>query len=176
MIYYFTPNRSDKNLGKACNDHCSIVPDSEDWICLMDQDIMFLNPHSAKLIEDVIEKYGSEYELFSCYTNRLKVEHQLPEGFDQEGDVRRNIEIANWYYNNYFSEVFEVKKGVAGLLMLFQKKTWERIKFKDGIIGVDWTFSNDVLRSGGKIGLMKGLYVYHLYRMFNKHSNIDHLR
>lgn len=180
-VYYFSPNRGDKMLGEWYNRHCELVPNDTDWICLTDHDAMFLHPYSAKLIEDAIKQHGNEYDLFSCYTNRLGLKHQLPEGMDNDWGIRKNIEIANKYYDKYYCDVEQTSHATAGVFMLFQKKTWKANKFQDGIIGkdgafIDWKFSNNILQSGGKIGILKGLFIYHLYRMWKKSTNIDHLR
>jgi hypothetical protein len=67
--------------------------------------------------------------------------------------------------------VKRIRRQVAGLFMLFQKKLWRQFPFREGpIIGedgqyFDWEFSTRVLRAGRSIALIKGLYLLHYYRM-----------
>lgn len=180
-VYYFSPNRGDKKLGEWYNKHCELVPNDDDWICITDHDVMFLTPHSAKLIEDVIKLHGATYQLFSCLTNRLGLKYQTPYGMDHGRDVLAQVKIAEQHYSKHYTKVERCMKPTAGLFMLFQKKTWKDNKFMPGIVGrdgkfIDWQFSNGILKSGGKIGLMKGMYVYHLYRLGKSTRQIDHLR
>jgi len=56
MIYYFAPFDPLKRIGKSHNDHCALVPDPEDWICVTDSDVLFLLPDSKKQITDVIAR------------------------------------------------------------------------------------------------------------------------
>lgn len=52
--------------------------------------------------------------------------------------------------------------------MLFPKRVWNQVKFKENINYFDDEFSKEVIKKGGKLGLMKGLYVYHLYRIWSE--------
>lgn len=174
-IYYFTPMRGDKNLGSAINSHCELVKNEEDWICIIDQDTCFLYPFVSKQIEDVIEKHGETYQLFSCVTNRLGLDWQLPYGLSKDTNISNHYIIAEKHFKEYYDEVVESKSPTAGLFMLFKKKTWFNNKFEDGIITkhgvfIDWYFSASILKKGGKIGIMKGLYLFHYYRLHQKNA------
>ena len=54
--------------------------------------------------------------------------------------------------------------------MLFRKTTWSKVKgFTDDASKshiFDTDFNNRVRASGGKIGMIKGLYALHLYRIW----------
>ena len=177
-VFYFNPGRGDKNLGKAYNDHCEIVPNDNDWICMTDGDIMHLVPYWSKQIESIIKKHGNDYALISCVTNRLGLEWQLPKGFSDDPNVLNHYEIANELYNDKYDEVIRSNKPTAGLMMLFPKKTWNRIKFTEGLTGggkfIDWRFSESVMNIG-KIGIATGLYVFHFYRFNKEKRDISHL-
>lgn len=178
-VWYFTPGRGDKNLGQSYNDHCEAVPEG-DWICIRDGDTMFLNPYWPKQIEDIIKKHGKDYPLISCVTNRLGLEWQLPNGFSEDPNVLNHAKIADELYENEYDTVEKSPRPTAGLFMLFPKRTWNRIKFAQGLTGkgkfIDWQFSEAVQRKFGKIGIAKGLYLFHFYR-FNRKSkrDIEHL-
>jgi len=177
-VWYFNPGRGDKNLGKAYNEHCDIVPNDNDWICMTDGDIMHMLPYWSKQIEDIIRKHGNEYSLISCVTNRLGLKWQLPKGFSDDPNVLNHYDIADELYNKHYIEVENSRKPTAGLMMLFPKRTWNKVKFKEGLTCggkfIDWRFSEAVLNIG-KIGIAKGLYVFHFYRFNKDKKDIKHL-
>src|SRR5690606_25236005 len=61
-IWYSNPYNTSKNIGKALNDFCALVPD-KDWICLQDGDMLYLTPEWGKQIEDVVKTHGDNFGL-----------------------------------------------------------------------------------------------------------------
>ena len=180
-IYYFQPMRGDKKFGEWLNKHCELVPNDNDWICITDQDTCFVYPFASKQIEDTIKRHGEKYQLYSCVTNRLGLQHQLPYGLSKDPNMLNHYRIAEKHYNELYSEILESKQPTAGLFMLFQKKTWLKNKFNNGLANgtrfIDFDFSSGVLKQGGKIGIMKGLYLFHYYRMHQVNpKTYDHLK
>lgn len=171
MIYTFTPFSTEKNFGKAINRCCEIVPDSEDWICIRDGDAMNLTPDWGNIIQDAVDEFGNEYQLFGCWTNRLNRDngmHQLvAEGMYSERDILCHHNFAVTVGQN--QSLIKPVQTVAGFFLLFQKKTWIEVgKFDEETVAFD-TFFCDKLRSkGGKIGLINRLYMFHLYRIWAK--------
>lgn len=177
-VYYFTPGRGDKNLGKAYNDHVALAP-KDAWICIRDGDTMFLNPFWSRQIEDIILKHGKRYPLISCVTNRLGLNWQLPFGFSENADVMHHHEIASQLYAEKYDVVTTSQNQTAGLFMLFPKATWEKVKFRPGLTNggtfVDFSFANDVMKRIGKIGIAQGLYLFHFYRLDKGKKYTEHL-
>lgn len=68
-----------------------------------------------------------------------------------------------------------MKKPFAGVLLLFRKKVWEQVKFKEGILNVDLDFCRDAMDAGFRLKLMSGVYLFHFYRMDKPTWNIAHL-
>lgn len=168
-IWYFVPGRSDKNIGKAINDHCKLVKDDEDWIVSMDGDMMFLQPFWAKQIEDIIKEHGEEYGLFVPVTNRLASVKQRPYPEDFENyDIIHHKNVADKLFREKYSEVEAYKGAPAGLMLVFQKKAWDKTRFTERNIACDQIFGKNMIRSGYKVGLMTGLYVFHGYRIGQK--------
>jgi hypothetical protein len=178
-VWYFTPGRGDKNLGRSYNEHCDLVPEDE-WICIRDGDTMFLNPYWPKQIEDIILTHGDKFPLISCVTNRLGLENQLPFGFSENSDITYHLNIANRLFASKYLEVDTTKTETAGLFMLFPKKTWNAVKFELGLVNgnvfVDYQFAHAVRTKLGNIGIAQGLYLFHLYRMGKHKRNIEHLK
>jgi hypothetical protein len=182
-VHYFTPASSDKNLGRAYNIACESVKDKDDWICLRDGDTMFLTPDFAQQIEAIIEKNGDKFDLISCYTNRLGLKYQLLNGsINNDPNVLNHIRLAFLQRNKFWDEVSPSPSYTAGLFMLFKRSLWDTVKFNDGLtrtknnIFVDADFSQSVLKKGKKIGLAKGIYLFHLYRIWKEeHRDYGHL-
>lgn len=175
-IHYSNPWASDKNIGRAYNEFCARVPES-DWICLQDGDVMYLTDFWGKQIEDVIRQHG-HYDLIGCYTNRLASPHQCYNGeFSENTDLMHHIRIAEKLYKDHYNDVEQINKGIAGMFMLFPKKTWLKHKFRENTNAFDSFFSKEVLKGGGRVGLAKGLYVLHKYRLGkpDPKTNIEHL-
>jgi len=164
-IWYFQPFAADKNIGKEYNHYCSIVPDN-DWICITDHDSMWLHPHTKKQLEDIIAEQGNKYDLLGCLTNRLASAQQCYNGkLSDDPNILNHYGIAEELYNNNYAVVTQAMGGIAGLLMLMPKKTWERIKFQENDIAFDTTFCRKLLiQHKGKIGIMQGVYLFHYYR------------
>lgn len=176
-VWYSAPADPEKNIGRAYNEFCDrITDDPDDWICIRDMDSLMWPELALKQIEDVLELNGEKYQLFGCVTNRLATEYQrpFPEDFDNPSVLKAN-ERALWLHNNKYAQVADHGRPIAGLFMLFQKKTWERHPFKEGIYTADTEFGESILNAGGKIGLMQGLYVFHYYR-FDKPNPTKYLR
>lgn len=166
MIYYFSPFDTDKRLGRAHNECCRIVPNDDDWIVLMDGDIMFLRPDWGKQIADVIAKHGGEYAVLGCLANRLAGQHQQYKGrFSDEPDIRQHMAIATLAHAEHYDDVMSTDKAIAGMFMAFQKRAWIAAGgFPDNSIRFDVEFCDKVRRQGGRLGIMHGLYVFHMYR------------
>lgn len=178
-IHYSTPYSTEKNFGKAINEFCSLIPEN-DWICVMDGDMMFLTPDWGVQIDQVVREHGKYYSLFGCYTNRLGRPFQIYNisNYDNH-NIKDHYEIAIKCRNEKFSQVKDItsKRHIAGMFMLFSKSLWNKINFEENTEYFDDRFSNEVVRSGGKLGLIEGLYVYHSYRIWscNPKSDKSHL-
>lgn len=177
-IWYSNPYNTQKNIGKALNEFCELVPD-DDWICLQDGDMMYLTPDWGLQIEEVVKKYGNEYSLIGCMTNRLARQTQRYKDFiDDNHNILYHYEIAEKLKAEHWAEIKDVPNNnrdglIAGMFMLFPKLVWKKIKFKENNIGFDDAFSIGVKRIGGKLGVMTGLYVYHFYRGWSNEPKRD---
>lgn len=171
-IFYMQSYDLKANIGGAYNRHIKHLPDDA-WICISDHDSNFLIPDFGKQLHDIVEKHGDEYALFGCVTNRLRGKHQLYNNeFSNDFNMKHHFEIACDLYKNYYSEVEETH-GVAGVMMLFNKQTWLKTGgFEENNVACDTAFNNAIKRLNlGQIGIMKGVYLFHCYRMWqNSHQ------
>lgn len=164
-ITAITPYCLDKNYGRSLNQRIASEPDG--WICLRDSDCCFLTPDYGRQIAEVCGT--TDYDILGCITNRLgrPIQRHTPE-MSQDWDMQNHYRIAKERERDNWGQVEDItpKKFVAGMLMLFRKSTWEKVKFKENCITWDDQFSMDVTTQGGKLGLMTGLYMFHLYRIW----------
>lgn len=169
-IHFATPYSSSKDFGKSINDFCALVPDG-DWICLRDGDSMFLTPDWGRQIYDVVAKHGNDYAVFGCVTNRLARATQIHDlNMYDNHNVLDHYHIAAELERTKWAQIRDIttSRCVAGLMLLFSKQTWDRIKFKEKTHHFDSQFSKDVIAKGGRLALIEGLYVYHWYRGWAK--------
>lgn len=165
-VWYSNPFRKDKNIGKAYNDFIkSLKANDDDWIVLQDGDITYLTSDWGNRVEDALSLDGDKYGLVSCYTNRLNSKWQLHEQkFSEEMDIRKHHEIALGYNKE---GIEDFKHIVAGFWIAFQLKTWKKTGgFIEKNIACDAIFNSQVRDLGLKIGLIRSLYVFHLYRVW----------
>ncbi len=165
VIYYFAPYDPLKRIGQSHNDHCALVPNLDDWICVTDSDVLFLLPDSKKQIADIIAEHGDEFQVYGCLTNRIASPHQRPGKFSDDTDIMNHKEIAMRLQREKYLDVAETVINIAGFLMIFKKKTWEKYRFSDNSIRFDSEFTNKVMAGGGRLGIMQGVYVFHDYRL-----------
>lgn len=175
-VHYFTPYAPDMNLGKAYNEACESVPDGE-WIALMDADSMFLNNKYGLQVQDIIERHGKNIGLIGCTTNRLKDTAQLYQGKHSEvSDILHHKEIADYLFKQEYSNIKLANKPIAGLFMLFNKDLWKTNKFKNGLMSIDTDFCFRLADRNIPIGIAKGLYMLHYYRLKEGIQHIEHLK
>jgi len=167
-IHYITPFAQDLNIGKEYNERISELSDG--YIVLRDYDTL-LFPKSCNHIADII-KANPDFELITCLTNRIGVHLHCVQDMFNEDSILAHQNKASELWDRFRTEIMET--GIApGLCMIFHKSLWERIGgFKENSITFDREFSTDAKRSGARIGLAKGLYVFHLYRYPHKNAKI----
>src|SRR5690606_16536148 len=116
--------------------------------------------------------------LIGCMTNRIGGMHQRIDGMYDEVDMTKQYAKAVELQEKYYAQIEEIKDGVAGFLMAFPVKVWKKHKFPEGTIQFDTGFYKLIRNGGGKVGLMKGLYIFHMYRLWaegNARREIQHL-
>lgn len=177
MIHYLTPYAPDGNIGKAYNEAIELLPGRDDWVVLRDGDTLFTTPNWGRHIAHVLEKTADEYQLYGAMTNRIRSSHQQIPGMFDQMDLREHARKGQELEEAKWGEVAPGGSGVAGFFMAFRKSQWAKHPFPEKSATFDTAFSRSVTRSGGKIGLMSGLYLIHLYRIWavDPFSSTSHL-
>lgn len=169
MVHHITPGRADKNIGKAINTIIAGLPD-DDWICLRDIDTL---PMYHEKIYQQCEDIASvgEFDLVGCMTNRLGLHYQLINGEkSNNSDIMYHRKLAVDLYNKHTNDIMVMNQVIGGLFMLFSKKTWQTVGgFVEGGIQIkghffDYYFCKAVIRNRLRIGIAKGIYLFHYYR------------
>jgi GT2 family glycosyltransferase len=107
-----------------------------------------------------------------------------------------HMKIGKQLSSMHGSRVEPLNTTIAGFFMLFSVDIWRKAGgFREGKIRMDldgndymkhkskdkffdWHFCNDAIKAGGKIGIARGIYVFHLYRPWSNNPKraTEHLR
>ena len=166
-VFHFIPWNSDKNIGKSYNQHMSLIG-TNDWGCFLDGDAVHTTTYFGSRIEDII-KTNPNFSLFTCYTNRIGCSYQLAPGSNwNSNDMGLHRNFGETIWNKNTTSVLDITNSseMSGVLILIKKSTWEQVGgFKEEkMLTVDNDIHRKVKNLGGKVGLMKGIYVQHWYR------------
>lgn len=182
MIYFFTPYSFEKKLFQAYDTYMNLVPDDDDWACFLDGDTFFFENNFGHQILEHTERYPHA-GILTSYASRSSYHFMVPRDTNQESDSikyhrTRSAEI----YQRLHGQVKEINDHIAGHLMCIKKSTWKLIrpqllKVLDGanLLGVDTQISNAVRSQGKKILLMRGIYLFHYYRLAEGKNYKKHL-
>jgi hypothetical protein len=100
MIYYFTPYING-NLGQAYNHYCNLVPNDDDWITMMDGDVMQLHTNWAEIWENIINNSPKTTGIVTCQTNRIGCWTQRLDYATNIVDILEHKKIALELYDKY---------------------------------------------------------------------------
>jgi hypothetical protein len=174
MIHFFTPYSFQKKLFEAWDSYMNLVQDPNDWVCMMDGDVLFLLADFGHQMQEYIDKFP-DTGLFTCYASRAHRQEFIRKGVDMENpSILYHYDHAENCRKTLHLQVKELAKPCLGHLMLMKKATWLLIRDKVGqttanckILGVDVRISKAVSELGMPVLLMRGIYVLHFFRMKN---------
>lgn len=182
IIYRFQPFACDKELGREYNGHCSLVPNDDNWIMILDWDCYILDISSYHVIDKAIEKYP-ETEIFGAYTNRVGYNWQLGPDNNKIYEQSLNYDMA---FHKKLAKAYASKRAdgsclpiptVAGFFMLFRKKYWKQNPFQEKIMtDRGRTFDKQFCKGATDMKVIQGLYVFHQYRMDKDILDRSHLK
>jgi len=166
-IYCFIAMTSEekKDVGSTYNRYMELLNDDE-WVCFLDHDAMFTTPDWFKHLENII-KSNPEYGLLTACTNRIGNPEQRIAKLEDTHDIMYHRAIGKRLQTQCGTAVNDVTHThcISGVVMAVNKSTWKKAGgFKSGFLGVDNDFHLRVKKVGVKVGVAKGLYVYHYYR------------
>lgn len=176
MIYYFTPYIK-SNLGQAYNHYCDLVPEDDDWITFIDGDVMTLLMNWGDVWQTIIDN-NPNAGIISAKTNRVNPSYQKFSAMEQERDICVHRNFAQKCFDRYRYNITEIEQSnISGFFFAFKKSTWKKAGgFDEGILTVDWKFSNKVKQLQLPLLVTDGFYVLHYYRLNEGADYKEHLR
>lgn len=174
-IHYISPYRTDKNIGKAINDAIrQLNAEDGDWICHIDQDTLWLLPDSKLQLEDTLE--CTDYDILGPITNRLGSNTQLVAGAFDETDILEHVHIAKSYADVNYGKEVPTNETLAAFCLCFRVSIWKALGgFQENDLQFDWLFSEMAKKMGFKLGIMTGIYLFHIYRLNKNKDDYSHL-
>jgi cellulose synthase/poly-beta-1,6-N-acetylglucosamine synthase-like glycosyltransferase len=172
----YAPKELGNNLGWAYNKFMELVPE-EDWVCFLDHDAVFTTRYWYYQLGDIIKKH-QDVGLYTCVTNRIGQSYQIVDGINKDNhDIKYHRLIGNQLQNEHYDTILDLNNKhhlLSGVVILISKKTWMNVGgFSDGFLGVDNNIHRKCIDNNIKVGLMRGVYVYHWYR---GDGDISHLK
>lgn len=164
-IFNFIPYDTEENVGRAYNHYMELIED-DDWACFIDHDAMFTTPDWFKQIQKVIAA-NPEYGCLSAIANRVGNPAQKVANLQDTHDILYHRKIGKLIQQQQGTKVNDATNThcISGVVILVKKSVWKKAGgFADGFLGVDNDFHTRVVKAGEKVGVMRGLYLYHFYR------------
>lgn len=182
MIYFFTPYSFEKKLFEAYDTYIKLLPGKNDWACFLDGDALFFENNFGHQVQEYIDKHP-DAGILTSYASRCGYKYMVPEGNDQENDSIKYHRIkSKEIYEKLHGQVKEINNNISGHLICIKKSTWLLIRDEllivcsgANLLGVDTQITKIILGHGMKILLMRGIYLFHYYRLTEGKSYKQHL-
>lgn len=155
----------ERNLGRAYNEIMERLSPG-DWGCFLDHDAVFTTREWYGQIKRAVQD-NPQGGLFTAVTNRIGRKSQIPPGAPAGHDMRDHRVFGAQLAKQHGHSVRDITREspLSGVVMVISREAWKAIGgFKSGFFGVDNAAHRDVARSGRRVYMMPGLYVYHWYR------------
>jgi len=179
-IFYINPYSLTLHYGVELNKHIECLP-NDAWVVVTDCDVLFLTPNYGRTISNAIVTYP-DTSLFTCEVNRLGQSARCYDWDNRDNDsIKHHIKIATRLEREYGHKC-ELDDGhLAGFFWCFPKSEWLKNKFDSHTIIHEENHkitSFDIRWSGKITGIkrkIKGLYVWHTYRIGGEMRDTSHL-
>jgi GT2 family glycosyltransferase len=149
---------------------------------LTDYDAMILAPEAYTVIEKAIARYP-DTAIFGAMCNRIMYPYQrlLKSGPDENDSILHHLKIAKHLAAQYADGECKDARTVAGFCLIFRKSYWEQSPFQPGIFDengnlFDYNFCRLAMKSGWPIRIIKGVYMFHVYRIDKDFKDKSHLK
>lgn len=168
------------DLANEINKYIRIVPNQDDWICIYDGDTIWTQHDWGDRIRNMIEANKNEYDLLTCLATRISIKEQKLNGaMSKEENLNRLSRQCEIQYNR--GQTFKADKvdnPIGGYFLCFRKRLGIQIPFissTKGILGVDGTWTKELLKRGKRIGICKKIAIIHFYRLNKHYKDVEHL-
>jgi len=168
MIRHLVAWGDDKNLSGYYNREVLSLPHEDDWVIFQDRDVWWPHPHYMKQIEEVIQNHGKNFDLFTCMTNKVGTAYQVNPRMQKIEDSKEHYKCAVSMWRGHGARIEDItsRSPISGMVIIVKKALLTQgRKLKDGLLlGADNEFHYIAQESNKRIGLIKGVYVWHYYR------------
>lgn len=149
------------NLGHAYN---LGMETAREWVIFIDSDIYLrTQPKWYEICQEAIKQHGAA-GLFTCVTNRIACPAQRCNDAPASDNLQDHIEYARRRFDKFKYLVNPIPRvKPSGFFMMLHRKTWDKVKFPPGFLGVDNRYANQLRSAGFHVYLIEGLYLYHGY-------------
>lgn len=175
MVHYIQPydTNSPPNIGGAINSAISYYSNyPNDWMVLLDHDVLFLRPDSKKQLEEILKT--TDYDILGPATNRLSMPQQLVSGMFNVTDIKEHIKCANALHDANYGKIVETNNILAAFCLCFKVSTWQKLGgFAENSLQFDILFSIAARKVKMKMGIMTGIYLFHTYRLMSDNPTHD---
>jgi hypothetical protein len=161
----FCPPAHGKNLGLAYNSFMARLRPG-DWALFLDDDAMLTVSHWYEIVEGAIAQDPAAGFFCAC-SNRLFWDDwqlaKMGEDVRDSDDIRLHRDYGADRVKQFGSQIVPINstKPMSGVCFAVSQKTWTRVKFREGLFGVDNAFHIDCIVAKLDCYLIPGLYVYH---------------
>lgn len=177
----FTPYDVSGNLGKAYNLCASLVTNDEDYFIFRDRDVIYLTPDYMQLIHYNIIS-NPTIRAFTGTCNRVGYKPQKDQNAPQSNDIKEHVAYAKQKQKEMYQATVDItdRGTFSGFWMCFKKSLWNEIggSKEDRLITIDNFLHRRIRDNGDKILLLEGLYLYHIYSLYDGigERDISHLK
>ena len=153
-------------LGAAYNRIMETVP-SDGWMAFLDHDAMFTTEGWRDQLRAAIAENDNP-GLFAAMTNRIGRKTQIAPGCPQGHQLEDHRVFGEKLLKEHGGcgrDITNQRSPLSGVVMCISRRGWEKMEgFHDGFFGVDNWAHRDMKKTGLRVYLLPGLYVYHVYR------------
>lgn len=174
------------DLGFTYNAYMDLIPE-DDWACFMDHDTLVTSRSWYRVLEAAVES-EPDAGAFVAVTNRLVKARSgwqmAPEADHDNHDVIYHWKIGYLRERKYGASLQDVTdieskgryKPFSGFFFCVSKKTWIAMGGckKHDFCSVDHYLHREIKKTGKKVYLLNGIYLYHWYRCDEKLSDMSH--
>ena len=128
---------------------------------------MFTTHDFGHQLEEIITEH-KDYDLLTAVTNRVGTSYQCEVGMWDVESMNAHWETGKELQSIWRTDVVDItgQAPISGVLMLLKKSAWfNSDRFQEaGMLGIDNSIHYAIRNMGGKVGLMRGVYMLHYYR------------
>ena len=157
------PWKCDNNIGEACNEWMGKV---DDWICILDHDILSLHVDWYRLIVSSVIRVGHGAGWISGTASSTYCSLQKSKDSPKNHNIMDHMEHAEYVYKMHGTTIIDVtdrNQELSGFMVLTHKQAWKDVGGFDSSKAMDWDYYRKIKNSKYRMYIIPGLYFYHTH-------------